>query len=132
MTDKFGKYCKDIEFLFLFELLDNTVPVGLDIYSTLFRSGDWESYIEGVFRAWCIFLRFERRDYNKAPLVFLLNIFYWSQNNHPILNVLKDYLVKFTNYPVENMYSIIRRQSSSTNTLQQLSKIAKIINAEGL
>ncbi|CAG8808686.1 12911_t:CDS:2, partial [Racocetra persica] len=48
VIDKFRKYYKNIEFLFLFELLDNTVPVGLDIYSTLFRSGDWELYIEGL------------------------------------------------------------------------------------
>ena len=104
---KFGRHCKDIEYLYLFELLDNTIPVGLDIYSILFRSGDWKSYVEGVFRAWCIFLRFERRNYNKAPLVFLSDVFYWNQVNHPILSVLKDHLVKFTDYPVENMHSII-------------------------
>ncbi|RIB30625.1 hypothetical protein C2G38_2321595 [Gigaspora rosea] len=97
---------------------------------TLFRSGDWKSYIEGVFQAWCIFLQFERRNYNKAPLVFLSDIFYWNQKNHPILNVLKDHLVKFTDYPVENMHSIIRWQSSSIDTSQQLSKIAKVVNAK--
>ena len=107
ITDKFGKCCRDIEYLYLFDLLDNTVPVGLDIYSILFRSGDWESYVEGVLRAWCIFLRFERRNYNKAPLVFFSDVFYWGQINHPILNILRDHLVKFTDYLVENIYSII-------------------------
>ncbi|RIB21754.1 hypothetical protein C2G38_2243739 [Gigaspora rosea] len=126
---KFDKHCKDIEFLFLFELLDNTVPVGLDIYSTLFRSGDWESCIEGVFRAWSIFLQFERRNYNKAPLAFLSDIFYWGQTNHPILNILKEHLVKFTDYPVENMHSRIRRQTSPIDTPQHLSKTAKIVDA---
>ncbi|RIB14848.1 hypothetical protein C2G38_2143860 [Gigaspora rosea] len=129
IVGKFDKCCKDTEFLFLFELLDNTVPVGLDIYSTLFRSGDWNSYIEGVFRAWSIFLRFERHNYNKAPLAFLSDIFYWSQNNYPILDVLKDHLVKFTDYPVENMHSRIRRQTSSCDSPQQLSKTAKVVNA---
>src|SRR5436190_9839019 len=33
---KFSKYCKDIEYLFLLDLLDNMVPLGLDIYSVLF------------------------------------------------------------------------------------------------
>ncbi|RIB24732.1 hypothetical protein C2G38_2167822 [Gigaspora rosea] len=35
-----------------------------------------------------------------------------------------------TDYPVENMHSIIRWQISSTNTSQQLSKIAKVVNAK--
>jgi len=30
---KFSKYCKDIEYLFLLDLLDNMVPLGLDIHS---------------------------------------------------------------------------------------------------
>ncbi|RIB13022.1 hypothetical protein C2G38_2327107, partial [Gigaspora rosea] len=69
------------------------------------------------------------RNYNKVPLVFLSDIFYWSQNNHLILDVLKDHLVKFTDYPVENMHSRIRRQTSSCDTPQQLFKTAKVVDA---
>ncbi|RIB15061.1 hypothetical protein C2G38_2193326 [Gigaspora rosea] len=67
---------------------------------------DWELYVEGVLCTWYIFFHFERRNYNKAPLVFLLDVFYWSQINHPILN-----------------------QTLSLDTLEQLSKMAKVINA---
>ena len=51
IVDKFGKYCKDLEYLFLVDLLDNTIPLEMDIYSIFFWSGEWESYLEGIFRA---------------------------------------------------------------------------------
>ena len=72
------------------------------------------------------FLRFDRHNYNKAPLVFLSDVFYWMENDHPILNVLTEHLVKFSDYPVENMHSIIRRHSSSLDSAEQLSRKAKI------
>ena len=60
-----------------------------------FQSGEWESYLEGIFRAWTIFLHFDRHNYNKATLVFLSDVFYWMEVNHPILDVLMKHLVKF-------------------------------------
>ena len=67
---------KDIEFRTIFDLLDNLVPATLDIYAILFRSGSFEEYIETVFRIWTFALRWKRKNYNKAPLVFLSDFFY--------------------------------------------------------
>ncbi len=73
---KFGNTCKDIEYCMIIDLLDNIIPATLDVYSILFRSGLFNEYIETIFRIWTFALRWKRHNYNKAPLAFLLDIFY--------------------------------------------------------
>ena len=55
---KFGFLCKDAEYLALKDLLDNAIPLVLDIYAIFFRSGDFTTYLESCFRVWTIFLKF--------------------------------------------------------------------------
>ena len=120
--------CRDVEYLTLKALLDDTIPLVLNIYATIFRSGDWDGYIEACVRIWCLFARFKRRNYNKAPLFFLSDVWYWESINHPILEILKKHLVAFSDYPVENYHSLIRRQTRETDTPEQLSRTARVIN----
>ena len=42
--------CKDAEVRYLIDLLDNIVPLVLDFYPIIFRSGHWPAYIEAMFR----------------------------------------------------------------------------------
>jgi len=129
ITGKLELLCsRDIEYLTLKTLLDDTIPLVLNIYATIFRSGNWEAYIEACVRVWCMFARFKRKNYNKAPLVFLSDVWYWENIKHPILKVLKEHLVVFNDYPVENYHSLIRRQTSETDTSEQLSRTAHVIN----
>jgi len=79
-------------------------------------------------RIWCLFARFKRRNYNKAPLFFLSDVWYWESISHPILEILKKHLVSFSDYPVENYHSLIRRQTRETDTPEQLSRTARVIN----
>ena len=78
--------------------MDDTIPLVLNVYATIFRSGDWDGYIEACVRIWCLFARFKRRNYNKAPLFFLSDVWYWESINHPILEILKKHLVSFSDY----------------------------------
>ncbi len=73
---KFGHICKDAEYITLKDLLDNMIPLVLDIYALFFRASDFNSYIKSYFRVWTVFLKFNCRNYTKAPLMFLLDIFY--------------------------------------------------------
>ena len=68
---------KDPEYRTLIDLLDNTIPAALDVYATLFRSGAFDEYVETIFRIWTFALRWNRKNYNKAPLAFLSDIFYY-------------------------------------------------------
>ncbi|CAB4374043.1 unnamed protein product [Rhizophagus irregularis] len=52
----------------MIDLLDNSIPLTLDIYAVLFRSGYFEGYLESVVRIWVLFQRLRRRNYNKASL----------------------------------------------------------------
>jgi hypothetical protein len=129
VTKKLESSCsRDIEYLTLKNLLDDAIPLVLSFYATIFRSGNWEAYIEACVRVWCLFARFKRRNYNKAPLFFLSDVWYWESIKHPILDVLKKHLVIFNDYPVENYHSLIRRQTRETDTAEQLSKAAHVIN----
>lgn len=75
IINKFGN-TKDPEFRTLIDLLDNTTPAALDIYAMLFCSGAFDEYVETIFRIWTFALRWNRKNYNKAPLAFLSDIFY--------------------------------------------------------
>jgi hypothetical protein len=89
------------------DLLDNIIPATLDIYAILFRSGLFNEYVETIFRIWTFALRWKRHNYNKAPLVFLSDIFYWEDTKHPFIEVVKLFLVNFNDYYVENYHSKI-------------------------
>jgi len=69
---------KDAEYQMMIDLLDNSIPLTLDIYTILFRSGYFEGYLESVIKIWILFQRLRRHNYNKAPLMFLSDVFYWT------------------------------------------------------
>lgn len=124
---KFG-FCKDAEYLALKDLLDNSIPLVLDIYAVIFRSGDFDTYLESCFRVWTIFLKFNRKNYTKAPLMFLSDIFYWELNNHPILETIKAELPKFSDSTVEIFHSFLRRSTQKHTDAQQIIKYGRYIN----
>ena len=107
IIEKFGQTCKDIEYRIMINLLDNLIPSTLDIYATLFRSGQFDAYVETVFRIWTFALCWKRKNYNKAPLVFLSDVFYWMDTNYPFLDILQKHLASFNEYYVENTHSQI-------------------------
>lgn len=47
--------CKDPEARTFIDLLDNVIPLVLDFYPIIFRSGHWEVYEEAILRIWTIF-----------------------------------------------------------------------------
>lgn len=123
IIEKFGRCCKDTEYRSTVDLLDNIVPAVLDIYAIIFRSGSCEEYVETIFRLWTFALRWDRKNYNKLPLAFLSDFFYWKDNKHPFYDTIRKYLVNFNDYYVENWHSRIRAntssQSSSKNIIKQ-------------
>ncbi|RIB03802.1 hypothetical protein C2G38_2286487 [Gigaspora rosea] len=56
---------KDPEARYLINLLDNFIPLVLDFYPVIFRNGNWPVYREAMFRIWCIFYQYQRKNYNK-------------------------------------------------------------------
>ena len=125
---KFGSLCKDVEYLALKDLLDNVIPLVLDIYTVFFRSGNFDSYFESCFRVWTVFLKFQRKNYTKAPLMFLSDMFYWELNNHPILDTIKNELPKFSDSTVEIFHSFLRRGTQKHTEADQIIKYGHYIN----
>ncbi|PKY60017.1 hypothetical protein RhiirA4_483254 [Rhizophagus irregularis] len=110
IINRFGNI-KDVEYLMMIDLLDNSLPLTLDIYTKLFRCGFFEGYLE-------------------APLIFLSDVFYWTLNDHPILDILKNNLPIFNDYFVENFHSSLRYQTAESNTDKQIIQKAKTIDIE--
>jgi hypothetical protein len=71
-----------------------------------------------------------KTQYNKAPLIFLSNVFYWTLNKHPMLDILNNHLSIFNDYFVENFYSSLRYQTAESNTDKQIIQKAKTIDIE--
>jgi hypothetical protein len=128
VMNKFGDICKDIEYRMAIDLLDNIVPTVLDVYAILFRSGSFDQYLETIFRIWTFALRWKRRNYNKAPLVFLSDVFYWKDIKHPFLEAIKNHLVNFNDYYVENMHSRLRANISPTSSTENIIKHAYVVS----
>ncbi|RIB05534.1 hypothetical protein C2G38_2253762 [Gigaspora rosea] len=126
---KFGPYCKDTEYRMAIDLLDNIIPATLDIYAVLFRSGSYMEYIETIFRIWTFALKWSRKHYNKAPLAFLSDIFYWTDNNHPFNESIQSFLVHFNDYYVENMHSRIRAYTTKYSTTDEIIREAFVIDS---
>jgi hypothetical protein len=124
------KNIKDIEYLIMIDLLDNSIPLTLDIYVKLFRCGFFEGYLESIVKIWVLFQKFQRHNYNKAPLIFLSDVFYWTLNEHPMLDILKNNLPIFNDYFVENFHSSLRYQTIESNSENQIIQTAKIIDLE--
>src|SRR2546430_17087621 len=121
---------KDAEYRMIIDLLNNSIPLTLDIYTVLFKSGYFEEYLKGVVRIWILFQRLRRHNYNKTPLVYLSDVFYWKLNNHPIVDILSNNLSIFNDYFVENFHSSIRSQTAESNSALQIIQKAKIIDTE--
>ena len=125
---KFGRTCKNIEFLYLTDLLSNLIPLVLDVYAVHHREGNWLAYEEACMRCWSdLFLRFDRRNYKSAPLMFFSDVFYWMETNHPMIDMVTNHLASLSDSPVEIIHSIIRRRTAKFSTAQQLQKEARFI-----
>lgn len=98
---------KNIGYRTFVDLLDNLAPATLDIYTNLFRGNHFEEYLETVFRLWTVMLRSQRKNYNKLMLAFISDIQYWRDCQHPMINLLKNELRIFDEYPVENFHSLV-------------------------
>ena len=105
--NRFGN-TKDAKYKMIIDLLDNSIPLTLDIYATLFRSRYFEGYLESVIRIWIFFQKLRRHNYNKVLFAFLSDVFYWTSQKHPIIDALKNNLPIFNDYFVENFHSSLR------------------------
>ncbi|RIB22321.1 hypothetical protein C2G38_2033679 [Gigaspora rosea] len=125
---KFGNACKNIEFLYLTDLLSNLIPLVLDVYAVHHREGNWPAYEEACMRCWSdLFLRFDRKNYKRALLMFFSDIFFWMDTNHPLMDMITNRLASLSDCPVELVHSIIRRRTAKFSEAEQLQKEARFI-----
>src|SRR5438128_3113153 len=81
-----------------------------------------------MFRIWAVFYQYQRRHYNKLPLIVLSDVFYWISTNYPISQALIDSLHVFNDYFVENFHSSLRRQIQKSSTPEQIIRQARIVD----
>ena len=61
---RFGN-SKDVQYRMILEILDNAIPLTLDIYTVLFREGNFEKYLPELFNIWCLFFRLKWKTTTK-------------------------------------------------------------------
>ena len=64
-------------------LVDNYAPLSLAVYSIYFKANAFDLYFLAMQQVWLMYYSFNRRHYNKAPLIWLANIAYWQQGAAP-------------------------------------------------
>ncbi len=116
--------CKDMQIRTLLNLLENYAPLTLSIYSVLFKSNSYDEYFKAMQQVWVMFWCFRRRHYDKAPLVWLANMLYLKNNQHPMFTTIRDNLHILDEYPVENFHSLLRARTELWDNAETIQKKA--------
>lgn len=117
---QFGQTCKDTEYMLLFHLFDEVLPLVFYFYCTVFRGGDFDTWIAATFRMALVFITFRRKNYDKATLCQLSDILYHAAENKNLVDNIQQYLNAFTEKKVEVFHSVLRRfvkKHPLTNTI---------------
>ncbi|CAJ0915638.1 1520_t:CDS:2, partial [Entrophospora sp. SA101] len=82
----------------------------------IFQSGYRPAYKEAMFRVWMLFHRYGRKNYNKLPLAFFSDVFYWFTTHHPMASIIEQNFHLFNDYYVENFHSSLHLQTNKSNS----------------
>ena len=99
----------------------------LIIYGISFKLNQFGQYFKAVVRIWTMFHCFNRKHYDKAPLIWISNIGYWSHHYPGLYQTSEDNIASTDEYLVENAHSIIRPNTQPADDCTTLSNKAKMI-----
>ena len=71
---------------------------------------------------------FGRRHYDKALLVTLSTFLHWQEYTPAMFETVRQYIVAFDEYPVENFHSVLRARTKEHDTADKISFKAKEID----
>ena len=91
------------------------------------KQNKFNEYFRAVIRIWTMFYCFQRKHYNKAPLIWLSNVGYWAKSNRKLYETLEEDISCTDEYPAENAHSIIRSNTYAAEDCETISKKAKMI-----
>ena len=120
---------KDVQFVTLLNLVDNYVPLTLSIYSVYFKADAFDQYFLAMQQVWVMYYTFQRKHYDKAPLVWLSNVAYWKYTGHPLYTLVKNNLHLTDEYPIENFHSLLRARTNEWDTPAAIQRKARLIDA---
>ena len=102
---------KDIQYGTPINLLENYLPLVLTIYKVTFKKTTSRN---------TVFVCFNRRHYNKAPLVWLSNTVHWRNKNKELYEQFSTWPTIYDEYPVENTHSVICAQTKPADMAEKL------------
>ena len=82
----------------------------------LFKLNEFGQFFKAVVCIWTMFHCFRRKHYDKAPLVWISNIGYWSHHYPELYQISENNIASTEEYPVENAHSIIRARIIRANS----------------
>ncbi|GES87671.1 hypothetical protein GLOIN_2v1485098 [Rhizophagus clarus] len=103
------KNIKDIEYLILIDLLDNSLPLTLEIYAKLFRCGCYKGYLEGIIST--------AESNNKKQIIQKVKIIDIERNDEKFKSV-------FVNQEVQRFQNLNKRLFKSLNN-DEIAEITK-------
>ena len=81
-----------------------------------------------MHQIWVMYFTFKRRHYDKSPLVWLANVTYWKEIQHPLYAILQDNPHILVEYPVENFHSLLRARTNEYDTPQRIQEKSRWID----
>ena len=79
----------------------------------------FSEYFRAIIRIWIMFTCFQRRHYNKAPLVWINMCLHWGNYSQHLYQLLQNHITVFDEYPVENTHSVLPAQAKPSDTAEK-------------
>ncbi|RIB07276.1 hypothetical protein C2G38_2274799 [Gigaspora rosea] len=117
---KFGHTCKNLEFLYLTDLLDNLIPLVLDVYAAHYREGNWQAYEEACMHC-CIIRRRTAKFFTASQLQKEARFIFQHRDD----NTFRQYFVNSMKYPYKPKQLHILSRKCAVLLLEVFTKIYK-------
>jgi hypothetical protein len=131
VMEKFGN-SRDLDYRTHLHLLDTEIPSVYKIYDVSLKKGTVDEYFANLFRVLLQFTDWNRKNYNKAPLILLSDLLYWQQTRHPAGEAFAEALRAIHEYYVENLHSRVRGRTTPQSSPEDIQQTAQLITTGSL
>ena len=80
---------KDVEYVCLYHLFDELIPLNFMHYPVVVRAGDFNMLMDFIKRLWIMFIAMDRQHYNKASISWISDTLYQEESFHDYYQVKK-------------------------------------------
>lgn len=127
ITSAFGQ-CKDVEYVCLYHLFDELIPLNFLHYPVIVRGGNFELLEKSMKRLSLMFIGMDRHHYNKASISWISDTKFQEEEFQEYLEAKKDLCSVLTEKKVEIFHSKIRSRINKNDKAPRIQETARLLS----